>query len=103
VAKTRSYTVELESSPLGAALSDAVLDAFAAALTANRKLAGPVPSADLERGRLELRTGVDASGSSNALAIVEVAFLRAAEKAGLKVEVAEASIWADDESLAPRR
>jgi hypothetical protein len=79
-------------------LTDAVIEAFATAVTADRKLVGPRPDADMDLGRLELRTGVVASGPTNALAVVEVAFLRAAEKAGLVVAVAEACVWADEES-----
>jgi hypothetical protein len=98
VALTRRYTVELESSPLGKELTVAVLDAFVAAVETDRKLVEPKPDADLDLGRLELRTGVNASGPTNALAVVEVAFVRAAEKAGLRVAVAEACVWAEEDS-----
>ena len=98
MAKTRSYTLELESNAVGVKLTDAALDAFSAALLANRKLAGPAPSADLDLGRFELRTSIDAAGPSNALAIAEVAFLQAVEKAGLKAEIAEACVWVDEET-----
>lgn len=101
VAKTRSYTLELESNSVGAALAADVLDVFSASLFASRKLAGPVPSADLEVGRFELRTSVDASGPTNALAVAEVAFLRAVEKAGFTVQIAEACVWLDEETAAP--
>jgi hypothetical protein len=95
--KARHYTVELESAPVGAALTEAALDAFTVAVSADRKLVDPTPGADLDLGRLELRTGVGASGVSNAFAIVEVAFLRAAEKVGLTVVVTEACVWIDEE------
>ena len=97
MAKARRYTVELESAPIGASLTEAALDAFTAAVTADRKLRDPKPDADLDLGRLELRTGVGASGATNALAIAEVAFLRATEKVGLTVVVTEACVWTDDE------
>lgn len=100
MAKTRSYTVELESVPLGGALTETALDAFSAALFKNRKLAGPAPSAELDVGRFEVRTCVDAASPSNALAIAEVAFLQAAEKAGFRVEIAEACVWVDDATAA---
>ena len=103
MAKTRRFIVELESASLGNGLTDAVLEAFTKAVTSDRKLVGPKPDADLDLGKLELRTGVDASGPTNALAVVEVAFLRAAEKAGLHATVAEACVWAEEEpaSAAP--
>ena len=97
MAKMRRYTVELESVPLGNRLTEAVLDDFTLAVASDRKLVEPKPDADVDLARLELRTGVDASGATNALAIAEVAFLRAAEKAGLSVMVAEACVWADEE------
>jgi hypothetical protein len=83
---------------LGNALTEPHVDAFTAAVAADRKLVDPKPDADLDLGRLELRTGVNAAGPTNALAVVEVAFLRAARKAGLQVVVAEACVWADEES-----
>ena len=96
--KARRYTVELESAPVGAALTEAALDSFTAAVEADRKLVDPKPDADFDVGRLELRTGVGASGATNALAIVEVAFLRATEKVGLTVVVTEACVWTDEEA-----
>ena len=57
-----------------------------------------VSSADLEVGRFELRTSVDASGPTNALAVAEVAFLRAVEKVGFTAQIAEACVWLDEET-----
>ena len=54
--KTRRYTVVHESAPIGAALTGAALDAFTAAVAIDRKLVDPKPDADLDLGRLELRT-----------------------------------------------
>ena len=98
VAKTRTYIVELESAPVGQRLSELVLDAFTSAIASNRKLARSTPSADLDLGMFELRTSVAASGATNALAIAEVAFVGATEKAGVKTVITEACVWTDEQS-----
>lgn len=91
----RSYTVELESAPIGQTVTDDLLETFAAALFADKRIAGPAPTADDGRHTLELRTCVDATGLTNAIAIAEVAFLRAARKAGVVVDVVIVNGWLD--------
>lgn len=93
--KKRSYTVELESAPIGQVVTDDLLETFSAALFADKRIAGPAATADGARSTLELRTCVDATGVTNAIAIAEVAFERAARKAGVVVDVVIANGWLD--------
>jgi hypothetical protein len=95
VPRKRSYTVELESARIGQAVTDELLDTFAGALFADKRIAGPAPTADAGRQTLELRTCVDATGPANAVAVAEVAFVRAARKAGVVVDVTVANVWLD--------
>lgn len=91
--KKRSYTVELESAPIGQNVTDELIDTFAAALYVDKRIAGPAASADGARNTLEVRTCVDATGLTSAIAIAEVAFQRAAKKAGVVVDIVIANGW----------
>lgn len=98
VARARTHTFEV--TPAGKGLTDAAFGQFEAAIKSNRRLTATVRSADWDLGTLELRASIEASGPTNALAIGEVAFLRAAEKAGLTVQISEACIWIEEERVA---
>jgi hypothetical protein len=91
----QSYTVEIESDPLASPPTDEQLDDFSAAIFADRRLAGPVPAADLATHTLSLSTSVDAEHQPEALAIAITAFERAAARAKIPAAVSETLVMAD--------
>lgn len=99
----RSYTVELRSAPLPE-LDDDVVEAFADAVLADRRLAGATPSADLALRVLELRTGVDAASLEDALDIAIAAFERASRRrlGTAEADVVDAAVWLEDATVADR-
>lgn len=98
----RAYTVELRSSPVRR-IDDEIIDAFASAVFADRRLAGAAPAADLALHTLEWRTGVDAVSAAAAVGLAAASFTRAAKCAGLTVEIVEASVWFDDDERGDRQ
>lgn len=97
-----AYTVELRSSSVDV-IDDEVMDAFAAALFRDRRLAGPAPAADLALRSLELRSGVDARSPADALKAASAGLLRAAKVAGYDVTIIEATVWIDTEDAGDRQ
>ncbi|MEK6225807.1 MAG: hypothetical protein AABM40_05855 [Chloroflexota bacterium] len=95
--RARSYTIELRSAAAKIEITDDVLDAFAAALFVDRTIAGPVPSVDLGRRRLEVRTCVDATDLGAAVTIAISAFTRAAAAAGVVAELEAIAACVDGE------
>lgn len=79
----QSYTVNIESAPLAEKVTLAGLDAFASALFADRRIAGPAPSANLAINTLGLTTSIDAPSPAYAFKTTEISFLDAVKKAGL--------------------
>ncbi len=97
MADQHSYTVGIRSAAAMVEITDDVLEAFATALFDDRTVAGPVPSADLARRRLEVRTSVDAMDLGGAVTIAVSAFSCAAEAAGVVVELDAIAACVDGE------
>lgn len=79
----KSYTVNIESGPLADKVTLDALDAFASALFADRRIAGPAPSANLAINTLRLTMSIDAPSPEYAFKTSEMSFLDAAKRAGL--------------------
>src|SRR5439155_19887639 len=80
---TESYTVSLESAPLAETVTPDALDAYASALFADRRIAGPAPSANLAINTVGLTTSIDAKSPDHAFMTTQESFLEAAKIAGL--------------------
>lgn len=96
----RGYTLELRSGTAESEITNDGLEAFAEALFADRRLAGPVATIDGALRALEIRTSVDATSAAAALDLAQAALVRAALKAGIDVDVAVASVWTDVDGIA---
>src|SRR5438046_1197702 len=95
----RAYTVELRSAVIEK-LDDEIVDAFSKALHADRRLGGPIPSADLALRVLDLRTGLDATSPVDALEIAASSFARAVRRAVPgETAIVDASVWLDIEGV----
>lgn len=95
----RAFTAEIRSAPLEEELTPELLDRFAAAIYADKRLAGPVAGADRALGTLSLRTSIDAPGLAGAIAVAEAAFLSAVKKAKVETTVVDALAWEDVEGI----
>jgi hypothetical protein len=80
---TESYTVNIESAPLAGKVTPDALDAYASALFADRRIAGPAPSANLALNTVGLTTSIDARSPDHAFRTTKASFLEAAKIAGL--------------------
>ena len=80
---TESYTVNIESAPLAEKVTPDALDAYASALFADRRIAGPAPSANLAINTVGLTTSIDAKSPDHAFMTTQESFLEAAKIAGL--------------------
>ena len=78
-----SYTVNIESAPLAEKVTPDALDAYASALFADRRIAGPAPSANLAINTVGLTTSIDAKSPDHAFMTTQASFLEAAKIAGL--------------------
>jgi len=80
---TESYTVNIESAPLAEKVTPDALDAYASALFADRRIAGPAPSANLAINTVGLTTSIDAKSPDHAFMTTQESFLEAAKIARL--------------------
>ena len=80
---SQSYTVDIESAPLAKKVTPEALDAYAAALFADRSIAGPAPSANLATNTVALSTSIDGPSPDYAFKVTGTSFFDAAKSAGL--------------------
>ncbi len=91
----RSYTVDASTAPLER-VEEKTLEAFAAALSADRQLVGAVATGDTLTRVLSARASVDAEAPEEAFATVVARVRLALRRAGVRdVELVEASVQQD--------
>lgn len=93
----QSYTAHVESAPLPIAITEEFLDAFAAALDRERKIAAPASSSNTATRTIGMTASVDAATPSEAFDAAVQAFWRAADTAtkGARFGIAEAGVELD--------
>jgi predicted DNA-binding transcriptional regulator AlpA len=87
--------VHLESEPLTEWPGDAVFDAFAEALFADKKLRGPAPAANTATRTIGLTTAIDAVSPADAFRTALTSFTAAAVKARIRAHIGEGMVELD--------